>query len=235
MKKFILTLFAVLGSIICASAQESSQKVDELYNEDFCDYTYVRDYYNGCLHIAKAENPALTKSEKFLLYDTAIKFLEPISVDGKLINRYIPAYFVRVDGSVAIPTEKGMQFTYQYAIEGANKLVSIKQENKLLRGETDDILSQKCRCRVATFTIAPGATVKYKDIMNGTSIVIAMCEWGAKVELSVESYGKPVVDGKPYENGMVSFCKWESPKEQDFIYSIKNKENREINVVVIAN
>lgn len=233
MKNFILTLSIVLGSIVCVSAQESSQKVNELQNEDFCNYTYVRDYYSGCLHIAKAGNPALSKQEMFLLYDTAINFLKPISVDGKLINRYSPAHFVRVDHSGAIPTEKGVQFTYQYAIEGANKLISIKVENKLLRGETDDILSQKCR--VATFTIKPGATVKYKDIMNGTSIVIAMCEWGAKVNLSVESYGKPIVDGKPYENGMVSFCKWESPKEQDFIYSIENKENRDINVVVIAN
>ena len=219
MKKSFLISLALLCVAYVSSAQE-------LTNEYFCGNTDLYNYYKGCLSIANAE--VLPKSQSSMQYEDAIGFLAPVYENKKYVNRYRVESLVRVDGEALIPVEGRLQFTYEYA---RTKYEDIRfNEKSTLRGQEVGV---DVKCRVMTFAMKANSTVKFKDIMVGTSIVVVMCEPNAQVALSVVS--DKTLQGTPFEKGMVSYCKWESAEEQDFVYCIENKSDKEISVVLMAN
>ena len=219
MKKSFLISLALLCVAYVSSAQE-------LTNEYFCGNTDLYNYYKGCLSIANAE--VLPKSQSSMQYEDAIGFLAPVYENKKYVNRYRVESLVRVDGEVLIPVEGRLQFTYEYARKMYEDIRF--NEKSTLRGQE---VGEAVKCRVMTFAMKANSTVKFKDIMVGTSIVVVMCEPNAQVALSVVS--DKTLQGTPFEKGMVSYCKWESAEEQDFVYCIENKSDKEISVVLMAN
>ncbi len=226
MKKSFLISLALLCVAYVSSAQE-------LTNEYFCGNTDLYNYYKGCLSIANAE--VLPKSQSSMQYEDAIGFLAPVYENKKYVNRYRVESLVRVDGEALIPVEGRLQFTYEYARKMYDDVLI--KEKSIFREEEFTLLGQGAgeavKCRVMTFAMKANSTVKFKDIMVGTSIVVVMCEPNAQVALSVVS--DKTLQGTPFEKGMVSYCKWESAEEQDFVYCIENKSDKEISVVLMAN
>lgn len=219
MKKSFLISLALLCVAYVSSAQE-------LTNEYFCGNTDLYNYYKGCLSIANAE--VLPKSQSSMQYEDAIGFLAPVYENKKYVNRYRNAALVSVDTDSLISVEGRLQFTYEYARKMYEDIRF--NEKSTLRGQE---VGEAVKCRVMTFAMKANSTVKFKDIMVGTSIVVVMCEPNAQVALSVVS--DKTLQGTPFEKGMVSYCKWESAEEQDFIYCIENKSDKEISVVLMAN
>lgn len=197
-----------------------------LTHEDFEGYDNMELYYNGAMNIAKAatSEPKMKK----LYYEDAIECLKPIPVDTGFENRYMPMEVSRIDVKAMLPvdTTKNIDYTYEYAIDRYNDK-KIK-ERATVRGKMS-----KYMCRVKTFAIEPGKTVKLGGIMEGRSIVIAFTEPGKRINLTVEGAERTV--GTSYENGMVSVCKWDEPEEMDMIYEIENPNDSVVSLVLITN
>lgn len=219
MRTCLLVFFSILFSAGYINAQSLS-------HEDFVGYDDVERYYKGCISIAKAEQAF--GDERNFYFEDAISWLSPVLVDGEYQNRYRSLALVRVNVADVVDIEEHIQYTYEYA---RSKYDDIDfRENMLLR-EDKPVYA---KCRVKTLAIKPRGRVVYKDIMMGMSIVIALCEPTGEIRLTAIAEGV-THPGISYENNMVSFCKWESPEEEEVLYQIDNLSDKLVSLVLIAN
>lgn len=226
MKKFIsfaILLCAVFGS---ASAQE-------LEKELFDGYDNAHKYYEGARYIMQAMRNSGEDKETAL--DNAIIRLAPLynKTTQKYISWYYPLKLTGVDVSAELPTQ-GL-YTYKNACEMWVAHCG-KRENSIARDidTTDPTISgPKSRCRVKHIAIKANSSVCYEDSVKGTAIVVAIATPNSKICLTVEA--DETYTGTAYENGMVSYCKWEVAERSTVRYRIENLEDKDVEVAIIAN
>ena len=93
------------------------------------------------------------------------------------------------------------------------------------------------KCSVKTIRLRPHGISIYGNRNNyGKCIIIAVAEYGATVNLTIEERASGIIhEGGIYESGGVSFAKWILSTKEDFIFRIENTSDKDASIVLISN
>lgn len=194
-------------------------------------YENVRMFYNGCMKIREGDS-------LYLRHDTisgrrafakAMDILnEEKNEEPKIrINDLIMTDTITNADEIAL-NEVG--FNYYYA----EKRYNYKSWTPagFLRTFTPG-----SKCAVKEIRLKPHGVSIYGNKNNsGKCIVIAVAEYGAAVKMTIEEKKSGNThEGKAYENGGVSFSKWNLTAKEDFIFKIENTSEKDATIVLISN
>lgn len=217
MKKIICLLTAMSCVFIL--------KAQSLNTKDFEGYEAVERYYQGSLAIAKALNTQ--GQERNLYFEDAIELLnQQPGTDGN------GTFYKKLDatiksGSDVETANDSIKFDYSFAR-------SCYTENKYIENQSlRETSTANGLCRVKNMAVKPGGTIILEDIQKGNSLALIVTNIANSLSLEVK--GEEIHKAQKYENGLVEFCHWNEPEENDVEYVIKNLTDEIVPFVIICN
>ncbi len=207
--RYILSLISLAMALI-ASAQ--ALPLDSLGSN-----SAMRSFYQGCLKIRAGESTG-----DLTAYEDAMELLNERVIDISRLN------VTPIDTTALAHQEERVEFSYGYAKAKAN-MTPYRPDGQLRPVPSS--------CRVKNIAIMPHSKVVYQDRVRKRCVFLAVAaEPDAMISVSVTDCAtETTYGGSEYENGAVGMVKWVQERMGNVRYTIENKSDCVVSVVMVAN